>query len=164
MKFKVKVLVNANIWLTRLTCPVQQRPLAVLTNRMLAAAVLVVDVVGLRAVAAPRTEGRTVVSATLRVTHELSFGIELRRGRFEILVDGKAVGSVENRETLETPLEPGRHTVRIRKGRYSSREHSLEVADGESVSFQCHGIRIWPMYVASIVKPDLAISLKRHVS
>jgi hypothetical protein len=102
------------------------------------------------------------VSAELRVTHELAFGIELRRGRFEILVDGKALGSVENRETFETALEPGHHTIRMRKDRYSSRALSFDVADGDLASFRCHGIRIWPMYVASIIAPNLAISLKRE--
>jgi hypothetical protein len=101
------------------------------------------------------------VSATLSVIHEVGFGIELRRGRFEIDVDGKSLGSVEYHETSETPLEPGRHTIRMRKGRYSSRERSFEVADGEVVSFRCHGIRIWPLYLASIVIPSLAISLER---
>jgi hypothetical protein len=100
--------------------------------------------------------------ATLRVTHDHGFGVELRRGRFEVLADGKTVGSVEDHETFETPLEPGRHMVRVRKGRYSSREDSLNVADSDVVSFRCHGVRIWPMYLVSIVVPDLAISLKRE--
>jgi hypothetical protein len=102
------------------------------------------------------------MSATLKLTREVGFGIELRRGRFEISVDGKSAGSLENHETVETPLEPGRHTLRIRKGRYSSQEHTFDVADGEVVSFRCHGVRVWPMYVASIFKPDLAIALKRE--
>jgi hypothetical protein len=102
------------------------------------------------------------VSATLRVTREVVFGIELRRGRFEILVDGKIVGSLEYHETVETPLEPGRHNIRIQKGRYSSRDHSFDVADGEVVNFRCHGARIWPIYVASVVRPKLAISLTRE--
>jgi hypothetical protein len=63
---------------------------------------------------------------------------------------------------METPLEPGHHTLRIRAGRYSSPEHSFDVADGEVVNFRCHGAMIWPRYVASIVKPDLAISLKQE--
>jgi hypothetical protein len=102
------------------------------------------------------------MSATLKVTREVGFGFELRRGRFEISVDGKRLGSLENHETVETPLEPGRHTIRIRKGRYSSRDRSFDVADGEIVSFRCHGARIWPTYVASIVVPNLAIALKRE--
>lgn len=99
------------------------------------------------------------MAATLSLRRE-SVGIELRRGRFEISVDGKTVGSLENDETVETPLEPGHHTLRIRAGRYSSRDRSFDVADGEVVNFRCHGAMIWPTYVASIVKPDLAISLK----
>jgi hypothetical protein len=100
------------------------------------------------------------MSATLRLTREISFGIELRRGRFEILVDGNHVGSIDNHQTIETPVEPGRHTLRIRHGRYSSRELSFDVAEGDGVDFRCYGARIWPLYVASIFVPSLAIALK----
>ena len=102
------------------------------------------------------------MSATLRVTREIGFGVELRRGQFEVLVDGKAVGSVENRETFEMQPEAGRHTLQIRKGRYSSRERAFDVAGDDVVNFRCHGIGIWPMYVASVVMPNLAITLKRE--
>jgi hypothetical protein len=95
------------------------------------------------------------------VAHELGFGIELRRGRFEVLVDQQAVGSIDNHELIERPLESGRHTVQMRKGRYSSRDVAFEVKDGDVVNFRCAGVRIWPMYVASIVTPGLAITLKR---
>ena len=101
------------------------------------------------------------MSATLRMTRE-GAGIELRRGRFEISVDDKTVGSLEYRETVETPLEPGHHILRIRAGRYSSPDCPFDASDGEVVNFRCHGTMIWPRYVASIVKPDLAISLKRE--
>jgi hypothetical protein len=96
----------------------------------------------------------------LRVTRE-GYGIELRRGQFEISVDGQSVGSVKYGETAETPLEPGHHTLRILRGRYSSREHSFDATDSETVNFRCHGAMVWPTYVASFVKPDLAISLKQ---
>lgn len=36
----------------------------------------------------------------LSVTWEVGFGIELRRGRFEVLVDGNGVGSLANHETV----------------------------------------------------------------
>jgi hypothetical protein len=101
------------------------------------------------------------MSATLKLTREVGFAaFELRRGRFEITVDGSSVGSINNHETVETPLEPGRHTVQIRHGRYSSREQSFDAADGEVVSFSCHGARIWPTWVASFAFPSLAIALK----
>lgn len=98
----------------------------------------------------------------MRVVREVGFGIELRRGQFDVSVDGRSVGSLANHEVIETSLEMGHHTIRIRKGRYSSRVLTFDVADGKVVNFRCHGTRIWPMYVASIVVPNLAISLKRE--
>jgi hypothetical protein len=81
------------------------------------------------------------VSATIRLTRETA-GIELQRGIFEITVDSKTVGSIKLHDTVETPLEPGRHTLQIRAGRYSSRGRSLEVANGRVASFRCHGATI----------------------
>jgi hypothetical protein len=100
------------------------------------------------------------VPVTLRLTRETPFAIELRRGVFDIAVDGKTVGSIENHGTVEVPIEPGHHGLQIRAGRYSSRVEVFDVADGGVVSFRCHGAMIWPTYVASFLKPDLAISLK----
>ncbi|HWF74624.1 MAG TPA: hypothetical protein VG186_14835 [Solirubrobacteraceae bacterium] len=101
------------------------------------------------------------MSATLTLTRQ-GAGIELRRGLFEIELDGKRVGSIKYHDTVELPVEPGHHTLRIRSGRYSSGEHSFDAADGEGVTFRTHGAMVWPRYVASIVKPDLAISLRRE--
>jgi hypothetical protein len=102
------------------------------------------------------------MSTTLRLTRDVgSACFELRRGRFEILVDGKPVGSLANHDTVETPIEAGHHRLVLHKGRYSSRTLTFNAEHGEVVSFRCNGARIWPTYVASIVKPDLAISLKR---
>ena len=100
------------------------------------------------------------MSATLTLKRE-GVGIELRRGRFEIAVDGGIVGSIDWHQTIEVPVEPGSHTLQIRNGRYSSRCEAFDVADGEAVSFRCHGAMVWPRYVASIVAPGLGISLKR---
>ncbi|MGH2872845.1 MAG: hypothetical protein ACRDL5_10355 [Solirubrobacteraceae bacterium] len=102
------------------------------------------------------------MSATLRLTRDVgTFAFELRRGRFEITVDGKPVGSIDNHDQVETKIEPGPHSLVLRKGRYSSRTVNFDAADGDIVNFRCNGARIWPTYVASIVKPDLAISLAR---
>jgi len=105
-------------------------------------------------------EGIRTVSATLRLTRE-GLGIELRRGQFQVSVDGKIVGSVKYGDTLETPVEPGHHTLQLRAGRYSSRDRTFDASDSEIVSFRCHGAMVWPRYVASLVRPDLAISLRR---
>jgi hypothetical protein len=103
------------------------------------------------------------MTATLRLSREVGVAaFELRRGRFEISVDGQPVGSIANHETVEVPIEPGRHSLVLAKGRYSSRTRTFDAADGEVVNFRCNGARIWPTYVASIVKSDLAIRLQRE--
>ena len=89
-------------------------------------------------------------------------GIELRRGRFDVAVDGSTVGSIDWRQTIEVPVEPGSHTLQIRNGRYSSRSEAFDVADGQSTRFRCHGAMVWPRYLASILAPSLGISLKRE--
>lgn len=90
------------------------------------------------------------------------FGIELRRGRFEVFVDDQHVGSIARHDSLELPLDPGHHSVLIRAGRYSSRRLSFEVAEGAVADFRCHGAMVWPRWLASFVKLDLAISLRRE--
>ena len=101
------------------------------------------------------------MTATLRLTRE-GAGIELRRGPFQMTIDGHEIRSISYRETAETPIEPGHHTLRIRAGRYSSRDQTFDARDGEVVSFRCHGAMVWPRWVASLVKPDLAIALRRE--
>jgi hypothetical protein len=49
------------------------------------------------------------MTATLKVTHK-AIGAEVRRGTYDIVVDGNLAGSVEMNDTIEIPIEPGRHT------------------------------------------------------
>jgi hypothetical protein len=100
------------------------------------------------------------MSATLRVSRDTS-GVELRRGVFEISVDGKDVSAIKHGETIEIPLEPGHHTLRIRAGRYSSRADSFGLADNDAIDFLCSGAIFWPRWVLSLFKPDLGVLLKR---
>jgi hypothetical protein len=101
------------------------------------------------------------MSATLILRRE-GVGMELRRGRFGIVVDGSSGGSIDWHQTVEVPVEPGRHTLQLKVGRHSSRAEAFEVADGETVNFRCHGAMVWPRYVASILAPNLGISLKHE--
>jgi len=105
--------------------------------------------------------GGSPVSATVKVTREAT-GIELRRGTFTVYLDGAPVGSIERHQTLERPIEPGGHILRVGKGRYSSRDQSFEANDAEIANFRCHGAMLWPRYVASLLIPSLAISLHRE--
>jgi hypothetical protein len=91
------------------------------------------------------------MSATLQLTRDVGIAaFELRRGPFEISVDGNPVGSITNHDTAEIQVELGRHTLVVCKGRYSNRTLTFDVADGEVVKFRCNGARIWPTYIASI--------------
>lgn len=101
------------------------------------------------------------MTATLQLARE-GFAIELRRGTFHILLDGKDAGSIEWHQRVEVPLEPGHHTLQIRTGRYTSRQRSFHAANGEVVNFRCIGANLWPLYFASMAKRDLGIALKRE--
>ena len=100
------------------------------------------------------------MSATLTLSRE-GFGIELRRGTFDVEVDGVRVGSIEWHETKEFAIDPGHHAVQLRAGRYRSRPCPVDVRDGNVASFRCHGAMMWPRWIASVLKPDLAIYLAR---
>lgn len=100
------------------------------------------------------------MSAMLRVTHK-AIGVEVRRGPYDVEVDGQRVGSVDMNDTIETPIEPGRHTVKVRDGRNSSRTRTFDAADGEVVAFRCTGKNLLPIFLASFVFPNLALTLVR---
>ncbi len=100
------------------------------------------------------------MSATLRLTHK-SIGVEVRRGPYDVVVDGQRVGSVEMNDTMETPVEPGRHTLQVRNGRKSSSADTFDAAEGEIVAFRCTGKRFLPIFLASVIVPRLALKLVR---
>lgn len=101
------------------------------------------------------------MSATLKVTHK-AIGVEVRRGPYDIEVDGQRVGSVTMNSTLQVPVEPGRHTVQVRHGRNSSRAQTFDASDGQTVSFRCTGKRFLPLFLASFFLPRLALVLVRQ--
>jgi len=101
------------------------------------------------------------VSATLKLSHK-AIGAEVRRGTFDVLVDGKHAGSVEMNDTIEIRVEPGRHTLQVRNGRNSSGTQTFDAAEGEVVAFRCTGKRFLPLFLASFVAPSLALKLVRE--
>ena len=104
------------------------------------------------------------MSATLNLKRETTSLMELRRGTFQIAVDGTTVGSIDRDQTFATPIEPGRHQLQVRIGRYSSALQSFDVADGNTVNFRCNSAKIWPIYLASLLAPGLALTLKREAA
>lgn len=103
------------------------------------------------------------MSATLKLTHK-TIGVEVRRGTYEVLLDGQRIGSVEMNATFEAPVEPGRHTLQLRNGRNSSRPTTFAATDGDIVSFRCGGKSILPIFLLSFAVPSLALTLRREHS
>jgi len=99
--------------------------------------------------------------ATLKVTHK-TIGAEIRRGTYDVMLDGERVGSVDMNETYETQVEPGRHTLQVRNGRNSSRTKTFDAADGQAIAYRCTGKSILPIFLASFVVPSLALQLRRE--
>jgi len=100
------------------------------------------------------------MTATLKMTHK-SIGAEVRRGAYEIVVDGERAGSVEMNGTIEIPVEPGSHTLQLRSGRNSSRTKTFEAAESQTVAFRCTGKSVLPIFLASFFVPSLALRLRR---
>jgi hypothetical protein len=101
------------------------------------------------------------MTATLKITHK-AIGVEVRRGRYDIIVDGQRAGAIEMNDTAEIQVEPGRHTLQIRSGRNSSRAQTFEAAVGQTVAFRCTGKSFLPIFLASFVVPSLALQLRRE--
>lgn len=101
------------------------------------------------------------MSATLRLTHK-AIGVEVRRGTYDLVVDGARVGSVDMNHTIEIPVKPGRHTLQVRNGRNLSSIQTFDVAGEEIVAFRCTGKRLLPIFLASFVVPRLALKLVRE--
>jgi hypothetical protein len=80
------------------------------------------------------------MAAVLKLTHK-AIGVEIRRGTYDVVLDGERVGSLELNNTIEIAVEPGRQTLKVRNGRNSSRTQRFDAADGEVVAFRCSGKR-----------------------
>jgi hypothetical protein len=97
--------------------------------------------------------------ASLKVRHEA----KVRRGTYDVVVDGNRTGSVELHGMFETPVEPGRHALQIRNGRRnSSRTATFDADEGQVIAFRCSGKSVLPIFLLSFVVPSLAISLRRE--
>jgi hypothetical protein len=79
-----------------------------------------------------------------------------------IVVEGQRAGSVEMNDTIEVPIEPGRHTLQVRNGRNSSRTQTFDAAESQTVAFRCTGKSFLPIFLASLVDPSLALQLRRR--
>jgi hypothetical protein len=102
------------------------------------------------------------MSSTLTLKREAAGAAELRRSRFEIVLDGKPVGLIDRNQTVELQVEPGPHTLLVKTGRYSSPAREFNVQDGVDITFRCNGAVLWPQYAASLLVPTIGLRLKRQ--
>jgi hypothetical protein len=100
------------------------------------------------------------MAATLKLTHK-AIGVEVRRGLYDILIDGDRAGSLGMNDTIELPIDPGRHTLQVRSGRNSSRTRTFDIAEGQTIAFRCTGKSFVPIFLASFFVPRLALQLRR---
>jgi hypothetical protein len=97
---------------------------------------------------------------TLKLTHK-ALGAEVRRAPYDVVVDGERVGSVEMNDTIEIPVEPGRHTLQVRDRRKSSNIEVFDASENAIVAFRCTGKRFLPIFLLSFIVPRLALKLVR---
>lgn len=102
------------------------------------------------------------MSATLTLKRENTFAAELRRGPFEIILDGQPAGSIERGQTIELQVKAGSHKLRVTAGRYSSPAREFDATDGANLSFRCNSAILWPQYVASLFVPTIGLRLMRQ--
>jgi hypothetical protein len=103
------------------------------------------------------------MTATLKVTRNWRAAKWNVVGRHpaEVVLDGTVVASIEAGETAEVSVGDGRHTLRMTSGRRMSPERTFDATDGQTICFISHG-PVGPIFLASFVKPELAIVLKRQ--
>jgi len=102
------------------------------------------------------------MSPTVILERKTTSIAELRRHRFEILLDDNPAGSIDRDQTVELPVEPGPHTLQVKAGRYSSHARSFDAANGTNIRFRCNGAILWPQYVASLLVPTIGLKLTRE--
>ena len=98
--------------------------------------------------------------ATLKLTHK-AIGAEVRRGTYDVVVDGERAGSVEMnhgsryQSSLDvTPCEFAMDETR-------AAPQTFDAAEEEIVAFRCTGKRLLPIFLASLAVPRLALKLVR---
>jgi hypothetical protein len=101
------------------------------------------------------------MTTTLQLTRK--WGGVTDRGKWQVIIDGAVADSIDRQQTVELPVEPGHHTLQVKRSeRFLSRERSFDAADEQEVSFWCRSQLLWPMYLAALVKPELWISLRQQ--
>jgi hypothetical protein len=103
------------------------------------------------------------MSATLQLTR--SFRVADGALPFKIVLDGRTVGKIANRNSTEIPIEAGTHTLQLSYHLgLTSPDVTFDVSDGETALFVCHAphfVLVIPRLAASLFRREGWIALKR---
>ena len=109
-------------------------------------------------------------TSTLRLARTGRLSSHSNRARiWKVVIDGLVVGSISNERTVEIPVVPGQHLLRVKSTGYLfSPEESFESVEGKVVRFSCHPRSLSPIIftrwlvwlLISLVKHDLWIGLE----
>ena len=96
--------------------------------------------------------------ATLKLTHK-AIGAEVRRGTYDVVVDGERVGRNEphDRDTTRAWTSHPASSQWTKLEQHST----FDAAEEEIVAFRCTGKRLLPIFLASFAVPGLALKLVR---
>ena len=117
----------------------------------------------------PETNRAVTAAATMRLSRQGGGSGDSHSGRaWQVVIDGRVVGTIRNNETLDLPVEAGHHAVQVMSRRFlRSPKESLEVTEGQVVGLSCRRRARHPFIVqrsifllaGSIFKHDVWISL-----
>ncbi len=103
-----------------------------------------------------------MATATVIVVRKFG-GIIGRSQKWQVLIDGADVGTLAINQTVELPVGPGQHTLRLKTpGRLMSPERSFEIAEGEQIRFSCHSQFLWPLMLAALLRQARLLDPAEH--
>lgn len=97
------------------------------------------------------------MTATLQLARQIGWA----RKSWPISIDGSFVGGIGPGETVELPIDPGRHVLRLGALRNRSPERSFHVDDNEVVTFRCHSRYTLVANLIGLLWPNSRIFLRQ---
>ena len=105
------------------------------------------------------------MGTTLRIERHFAAAASIgdRKRSWQILLDGKPAGQIALNDTVEIPIEPGTHTLKLTStGSRRSPERTFTAKDESVTDFNCHTQPYWPLLLMALVVPGRWIALKQH--
>lgn len=91
------------------------------------------------------------MTATLKLTRHIG-GVAYATSKWPVTIDGNVVDSIDRSQTLELPVGPGHHALRLGSKRHPSPKQSFLASDGEVVSFRCRRLYTLGAWVVALFK------------